>query len=140
MTKFDIKIQDKPLSTKVVEDFITTPACGGLSLFIGKVRHLTNDRTVIRLEFEAYEAMAIKEMTKIAEFIRTAWPVERVAIHHRTGTLQIEDTAVIIGISSPHRQDAMNAVTYAIDTLKKTVPIWKKEVFNNGEVWVSAHP
>ena len=114
--------------------------CGGIDLFIGKVRNNTKGRVVERLEFEAYEPMALKEMRKIAESACEQWPVHAIAIHHRIGVLYPGDIAVLIAVSAPHRDVAFAACRYAIDTLKQSVPIWKKEIFLDGEVWVSAHP
>jgi len=84
--------------------------------------------------------MAIKEMQKIAEKALEKFPIKKIAIHHAEGMLQIEDVPVIITVSSKHRKAAFDACQYAIDTLKETVPIWKKEYFTDGEVWVNAHP
>lgn len=116
------------------------PQCGGINVFIGTVRNETKGKKVLRLEFEAYEAMAIREMNKIAEDIFTKWPVLKLLIHHRTGILQVGELPVVIAVAAAHRNAAFDACKYAIDTLKQTVPIWKKEVFEDGEVWVAAHP
>ena len=95
---------------------------------------------MLRLEFEAFESMAISEMKKIAVQVEEKWKAEAVVIHHRVGSLAIEDIAVIITVATAHRKAAFEACEYAIDTLKQTVPIWKKEIFEDGEVWVAAHP
>lgn len=84
--------------------------------------------------------MAILEMQKIADLICSKWPIHKIAIHHRLGVLDIGEIAVIIAVSSSHRKAAFEACEFAIDTLKKTVPIWKKEVFEDGDIWVAAHP
>ena len=139
-SSIEIRISELPISIHRIEQSISAPECGGLAFFIGKVRQHTAGKKVLRLEFEAFESMAVKELQKIAQSIMEQWPVKRVAIYHRTGRLGIGETAVAIGIASPHRKEAFVACAYAIDTLKKTVPIWKKEVFEDGEVWVSAHP
>ncbi len=136
----DIQIKKTYLDSSSVEQFITNDEAGGIVLFIGTVRKFTQQKEVVRLEFEAYEPMAIKEMTKIAQHILDHFPAKKVAIHHRVGVLAIGGIAVIIGVSCPHRKDAFDACQYAIDTLKETVPIWKKEIFTDGEVWVAAHP
>jgi molybdopterin synthase catalytic subunit len=136
----DIQVKDHPLSLLEVKRKISDPICGGMVFFEGTVRNSTEGKTVLRLEFEAYVPMAVKEMRKIAEFITEKWKATHVAIHHRTGMLEIGETAVIIGVSTPHRKAAFEACAYAIDTLKETVPIWKKEIFVDGEVWVAAHP
>lgn len=136
----DVQIKDNPLDITEIENIISDPECGGQVFFVGKVRNKTRGKKVIRLDFEAYKPMALKEMNKIAEFIVSRWNAHHVVMHHRTGSLKIEETAVIIGVSTPHRKAAFEASAYAIDTLKKTVPIWKKEIFKDGEIWVAAHP
>lgn len=94
----------------------------------------------MRLEFEAYEAMALPEMRKIADDAMQKFPILRISMHHRTGVLDIGEIPVVIAVSSAHRAAAFAACQYCIDTLKQTVPIWKKEIFEDGEVWVAAHP
>jgi molybdopterin synthase catalytic subunit len=136
----DIQLLDRPLKPQRCIDYVSHPAAGGIDVFIGTVRDHTKGKTVVRLDFEAYDKMAISEMRKIAEQIVERWPAYRVSIHHRVGSLQIGDIAVIIAVSTPHRKAAFEACQYAIDTLKETVPIWKKEIFEDGEVWVAAHP
>ena len=113
---------------------------GGIDVFIGTVRNATRGKKVLRLEFEAYEKMALQEMTKIANRVLVKWPVHKILIHHRVGSLDVGEVPVIIVVSAAHRAAAFDACRYAIDTLKETVPIWKKEVFEDGEVWVAAHP
>ncbi len=119
---------------------VLSPDCGGIDVFIGTVRNVTKGKKVIRLEFEAYEPMAVKEMQKLGEKAKEQWSVQKVVIHHRTGVLEVGDIPVIIAVSAAHRDAAFDACRYIIDTLKETVPIWKKEVFEDGEVWVAAHP
>lgn len=136
----DIQIKDTVLNSQECIDYVTDPACGGMVVFIGTVRNQTKGKPVIRLEFEAFEPMAISEMKKIAQQIIEKWAVNKVSIHHRIGVLGITDIAVVIAVSTPHRSAAFEACQYAIDTLKETVPIWKKEIFDDGEVWVAAHP
>jgi len=117
-----------------------SPQSGGIDVFIGTVRDATKGKTVIQLEFEAYEPMALKEMQKIAEQAFEKWPVQKLLVHHRTGVLKVGGVPVIIAVSCAHRDAAFEACRYIIDTLKQTVPIWKKEIFEDGEVWVAAHP
>ncbi len=136
----DIKLTNRVLNLQYCIDFVSAPACGGIDVFIGTVRSHTKGKAVLRLEFEAYENMALKEMRKIADKAAELWPVHKIAIHHRTGVLSVGDVPVIIAVSSAHRDAAFAACRYIIDTLKQTVPIWKKEVFEDGEVWVAAHP
>jgi len=117
-----------------------SPESGGIDVFIGTVRNATKGKKVIRLEFEAYEPMAIAEMEKIARQAYEKWPVQKVLIHHRTGVLDVGEVPVVIAVSAAHRAAAFDACRYIIDTLKQTVPIWKKEIFEDGEIWVAAHP
>jgi len=136
----DIKISGDALHIQSCIDWVMAPECGGINVFIGTVRNETKGKKVIRLEFEAYESMAIREMTKISEDVSKKWPVQKILIHHRTGILQNGEVPVVIAVAAAHRDAAFNACRYIIDTLKQTVPIWKKEVFEDGEVWVAAHP
>lgn len=136
----DIQLLDSPLDPLICNERVYSQDAGGVVTFTGTVRDRTASREVLRLEFEAYAPMAIKEMHKIGETILQRWPARHVSIHHRIGTLAIGDLAVVIAVSCPHRKEAFEACQFAIDTLKQTVPIWKKEVFRDGEVWVAAHP
>jgi len=138
--QYDISISDKALDTGMCSRWVANAASGGINLFVGTVRNSTGGKEVLRLEFEAYERMAYTEMEKIAIAALKQWPLHRILIHHRTGVLLPGETAVIIAVSAAHRDAAFDACRYAIDTLKQTVPIWKKEVFADGEVWVAAHP
>ncbi|MCR9290811.1 MAG: molybdenum cofactor biosynthesis protein MoaE [Bacteroidetes bacterium] len=136
----DIRILSKPLDPKFCIDFVTSDDAGAIDVFIGTVRNNTKGKKVVRLEFESYKPMAISEMTKIAERAFEKYPSRKIAIHHRVGTLEIGEIAVIIAVSTPHRKASFEACQFMIDTLKETVPIWKKEIFEDGEVWVAAHP
>lgn len=136
----DIEIYTTPLNVSNCVDWIMSPQAGGIDIFIGTVRDATKGKKVIRLEFEAYKNMAKKEMEKIAEQAFSKWPVQKILIHHRTGVLQVGEIPVIIAVAAAHRDAAFDACRYIIDTLKQTVPIWKKEIFEDGEVWVAAHP
>ncbi len=140
MNTIDIQLLDKTLDTQFCIDFVNDPGSGGTALFIGTVRNQTKGKAVLRLEFEAYAPMAISEMQKIAAQIESKYKALKIAIHHRTGVLAIGEIAVIIAVATPHRKAAFEACQYAIDTLKETVPIWKKEFFEDGAVWVAAHP
>lgn len=135
-----IKISPSTLDVIACIDWVKTAEVGGIDVFIGTVRNATKGKTVMRLSFEAYETMALKEMQKIADEAIAKWPLLRVLIHHRTGVLQIGEIPVIIAVSSAHRNAAFEACRYIIDTLKQTVPIFKKEIFEDGEEWVAAHP
>lgn len=136
----DIKITDILLQPDVAKAFCSTEQAGGTVVFIGTTRNNTKGRQVVKLEFEAYRSMAEKEMKKIADTVVQRWDALRVAIHHREGTVYPGEIAVVIAVATSHRAEAFEACKYAIDTLKETVPIWKKEIFEDGEIWVSAHP
>jgi molybdopterin synthase catalytic subunit len=136
----NIKILNEPLNIQSCIDWVMADVSGGIDVFIGTVRDVTKGKKVLRLEFEAYESMALSEMKKIAEAAAAKWPVHKILIHHRTGILNIGEVPVVIAVSAAHRDAAFDACRYAIDTLKQTVPIWKKEVFEDGEVWVAVHP
>jgi len=136
----EIKILSKTLSIQTCIDWVMSPESGGIDVFIGTVRNATKGKKVVGLEFEAYEKMAIAEMEKIAEYAGSKWPIQKLLIHHRTGVLAVGEVPVVIAVSAAHRDAAFEACRYVIDTLKQTVPIWKKEIFEDGEVWVAAHP
>lgn len=136
----DIQLTENPLSAQTCIDIAASGGAGAIDVFIGTVRDNTQSRQVVRLEYEAYAPMAIAEMRKIAEQAARQWQTQGIAIHHRIGTLHVGDAAVIIAVSTAHRAEAFAACQWIIDTLKKTVPIWKKEIFEDGEVWVAAHP
>lgn len=136
----EIKILDTSLDIQHCIDAVMSPECGGIDVFIGTVRNKTKGKTVVRLEFEAYEKMAVSEMQKIVEYAFEHWPLHKVIVHHRTGVLDIGEVPVVIAVAAAHRNAAFEACRYIIDTLKQTVPIWKKEIFEDGEVWVAAHP
>ncbi len=136
----DIKIDNTTLNTSACEEAVASDAAGGTVIFVGTVRNQTKGKRVVKLDFEAYEPMAIKEMQKIADQVTKKWNALHVAIHHRVGSLKVGEIPVIIAVSTPHRKAAFEACQFAIDSLKETVPIWKKEYFEDGEVWVAAHP
>jgi molybdopterin synthase catalytic subunit len=136
----NILLSDTPLDIQQCIEWIRDTKSGGIDIFIGSVRDKTKDKEVIKLEFEAYESMAVGEMKKIADKSFSKWHLHKVLIHHRTGSLQPGEIPVIIAVSAAHRNDAFEACRFIIDTLKQTVPIWKKEVYVDGEVWVAAHP
>ena len=140
MKNTSIKITSKKLNLNECYQFVADDTCGGMAIFVGMVRNNTQNKEVIQLGFSTYKPMAIKELQKIADLAMEEFDIKKIAIHHAEGMLQIGDIPVIITVSSVHRKAAFNACEFAIDTLKKTVPIWKKEYFSDGEVWVNAHP
>lgn len=140
MKKTSIHITSKKLNLQNCYDFVNDPSCGGIATFVGTVRNTTEKKEVILLDFSAYRPMALKELQKIADMALDKFPIYKIAIHHAIGSLKIGDIPVIIAVSSAHRKAAFEACQFAIDTLKKTVPIWKKEHFEDGEIWVNSHP
>ena len=136
----EVKILTTPIDVLYCINAVMSPHTGGIDVFVGTVRNATKGNAVVRLEFEAYERMALAEMQKIANEAMTRWQLNAIVIHHRTGTLVVGDVPVVIAVAAPHRAAAFEACRYAIDTLKQTVPIWKKEVYDDGAEWVAAHP
>lgn len=135
-----IKLSGDALSRQEIRAWEEDHGVGGIVLFEGLVRNQTQGKEVLRLEFEAYESMAISEMKKIAEKALNDFEIHSIAIHHRTGVLGLGEVPVLISVAAAHRDAAFKACRFAIDQLKETVPIWKKEIFSDGEVWVAAHP
>jgi len=136
----DISIKMQPLNEAENISFVQDDQAGGIDVFIGTVRDRTEDKNVTHLEFESYEAMAVSELRKIIERASEKWSLLKISVHHRLGKVEIGEAAVVIAVSAAHRDAAFNGCRFIIDELKKTVPIWKKEVFEDGEIWVSAHP
>ncbi|HEX5022006.1 MAG TPA: molybdenum cofactor biosynthesis protein MoaE [Candidatus Binatia bacterium] len=116
--------------------YVTDPEAGAIATFIGTTRNNNEGRRVIALDYEAYPEMAEKELARIGDDARKQWAICRMAILHRLGPVQIGEASVIIAVSSAHRDAAFAASRFAIEEIKKTVPIWKKEVFEGGEVWI----
>jgi len=132
-----------PIDVAALKRAVADPCAGGSVTFVGTTRNENAGRGVIRLEYEAYEPMALSEMRKLAEEAGRRWKITRIAIGHRIGTVEIGEASVAIAVSAPHREEAFAACRFAIDQLKQIVPIWKKEYFEGGEVWVgcqTSHP
>ncbi|XP_078531189.1 molybdopterin synthase catalytic subunit-like isoform X2 [Lissotriton helveticus] len=126
-----IKVSHEKLSTDEVSQLVISPSCGAVSMFIGTTRDSFDGKRVTRLEYEAYTPMAETEIKKIFLGMRQKWPsIKHIAVHHRLGLVPITEASVIIAVSSPHRRESLEAVQYCIDTLKATVPIWKKEIYD----------
>jgi molybdopterin synthase catalytic subunit len=125
----------EPIVSRELLENLKAPEDGAVVVFDGFVRNNFKGRRTLYLEYEAYEPMAYAKMREIGAQIRTKFQIHRLAIVHRLGRLEIGDTSVLIAVSSPHRGAAFDACRYAIDTLKRAVPIWKKEYFAGGAVW-----
>ena len=130
------RLSEQPLSVQAAIDEVASPDAGAIATFVGTTRRRSRGRDVVRLEYEAYEGMAEAEMARIADELRAKHDLHEIAIHHRVGVVAIGETSVVIAISAPHRAAALEACREAIDTLKQTVPLWKKEVYEGGEEWI----
>jgi molybdopterin synthase catalytic subunit len=131
------RVVSEPLSPDAIAAEVDDPGAGGIVIFSGVVRNETGGRPVKFLEYEAHAPMAEVKMREIGESLRARWSgVKRVAMLHRVGRLEIGEASVLIAVSAAHRGDAFEACRFAIDTLKRIVPVWKKEHFEDGEVWV----
>lgn len=129
-------IVDVPIITDDVIQKVKSVNVGAITVFIGTVRELTNGKKTLFLEYQAYESMAVKKLAKIGEEIIEKWPNTKVAITHRVGKLNISDVAVVIAVSSSHREAAYEANAFAIERIKQIVPIWKKEYWEDGTKWI----
>ena len=127
-----------PIDPAVVNAAVADPGAGAVVTFIGTTRDHNDGRRVLRLEYEAYPEMALAEMRKIGETAAQRWPIMRIAIVHRIGVVPIGDASVDIAVSAGHRRAAFEACHFAIDRLKEVVPIWKKEHFEGGEMWIGS--
>ncbi len=133
-------LSDQPLDVEDAVRRVNGPGMGGIVTFVGAVRDHARGREIQHLEYEAYPEMAEREMQKIVDAAAERWPGTAVSIGHRAGHLEVGEVAVVIAAASPHRAEAFEACRFAIDTLKQTVPIWKKEVATDGEYWVDDRP
>ncbi|MED3646584.1 molybdenum cofactor biosynthesis protein MoaE [Halalkalibacterium halodurans] len=136
MTSKRFAIMEQPIVIQQVIDQVVHPHAGAINTFIGTVRELTKGKRTLYLQYEAYPSMAEKKLVQIGQEIQERWPEARVAITHRIGRLEITDVAVVIAVSTPHRADSYEASRYAIERIKEIVPIWKKEHWEDGEMWV----
>ena len=135
-----IKITEKPIDTHKVIETASSLGAGAVNVFIGNVRSRAHDKNVRWLEYEAYESMAVAEIRKIIEVAAQRWGLLGWAVSHRIGTLKPGETAIAVAVSAPHRKESFEACEFIVDEIKAKVPIWKKEVFEDGEEWVSARP
>jgi len=129
-------LSDEPLALDRVVDEVRDEQAGAIATFTGTTRISSRGRTVTHLDYEAYEGMAERVMAEIAEGLQSRYELSAVAIHHRVGRVGIGETSVVIAVSAAHRQDALAACKDAIDELKERVPLWKKEVYSDGEEWI----
>lgn len=132
------RITHSPIDLQELVEFVADPTAGATTTFLGTTRNTNEGRRVIRLEYECYPGMAEKEMHKIAAAALARWPIVKIAMVHRVGRVDIGETSVAIAVSAGHRHAAFEACHYAIDRLKETVPIWKKELYEGGELWIGS--
>ncbi|MEX2211783.1 MAG: molybdenum cofactor biosynthesis protein MoaE [Gaiellaceae bacterium] len=130
------RLTSEPLSLEAIVAEVASEDAGAIATFVGTVRRRSRGRTVLHLEYEAYAEMAEQVMEEIARALKHTYELGEVAIHHRIGRVEIGEASVVIAVSAPHRGDALAACKEAIDTLKETVPLWKKEVYEGGEEWI----
>ncbi|KAK7116606.1 molybdopterin synthase catalytic subunit-like [Littorina saxatilis] len=141
-------VEDK-LSVEAITAQATSPTSGAVALFVGTTRNNFDGKSVLRLEYEAYMPMAKKKMLETCELVRSKWEVENIVMIHRIGVVPVQEASIVIAVSSPHRKEALEAVHFAIDHVKATVPVWKKEIYgdessswkqNQECKWSGAHP
>jgi len=130
------RLSEEPLSLEAAVAEVGRDDAGAIATFVGTTRRRSRDRDVLYLEYEAYEGMAEKIMADLATTLKGRHDLCEVAIHHRVGRVEIGETSVVIAVSAPHRADALAACREAIDELKVSVPLWKKEVYEGGEEWI----
>jgi molybdopterin synthase catalytic subunit len=132
------QIAPEPIDVAAVTAAVARPSAGATVTFVGTTRDHNDGRRVTRLEYEAYPEMALAEMRKIGEVAQQRWPIEQLAIVHRIGVVPLGEASVVIAVSAGHRHAAFAACHFVIDRLKEVVPIWKKEYFEGGEIWVGS--
>ncbi|GAB1603010.1 molybdopterin synthase catalytic subunit-like [Argonauta hians] len=124
-----VELSENRLNIEDISNSVILPNCGAVSMFIGTTRNHCDGKQVLNLQYEAYHTMAKKKMAEICEDIRKKWGIGRITMVHRLGEVPVTEASVVIAISSEHRKESLEAVQYAIDTLKAVVPIWKKELY-----------
>ncbi len=135
-----VELTDRTLDATAVAARLRTSRDGASVTFVGTVRDHARGQTVVRLDYEAFGPMALATMRAVEEEVRRRWQVTDIALVHRTGSLKIGDTSVVVAVTAPHRGEAFAACQYAIDNVKGSVPIWKKEFYVEGEAWVDDRP
>ena len=130
------KLTDQPIQIDELVSFVTHAKSGAIVTFIGTTRDNNEGRQVLALSYEAYPGMAEKELERVGREARERWNIEKIAIVHRVGRVDIGQASVAIAVSSAHRSDAFEACRFAIEEIKRSVPIWKKELFEGGELWI----
>ena len=132
-------ITQEPLDSKALVESVRRDESGAVTLFYGVVRNENMGRNVQYLEYDVYPEMAIKKMHEVAEEVRSKYPITGIGVLHRVGRLEIGETSLLVAVSSAHRVAAFEACHFAVDRIKQVVPIWKKEVWEDGEAWIEGH-
>ena len=133
------EVTDQPLDPAPLVASVRRDESGAVALFYGVVRNENMGRGVLYLEYDAYPEMALKKMREVAEEVRAKFPITDIGIMHRIGRLEIGETSLLVAVSSGHRKEAFEACHYAVDRIKQIVPVWKKEVWEDGEEWIEGH-
>jgi molybdopterin synthase catalytic subunit len=133
-----ILITDQPLDPQAVTQQVKAPEHGAVVTFTGTTRDHNDGRRVLRLEYEAYRPMANRKLAEVAQEMKARWPIGEVAIAHRIGRVDIGETSLVVAVGAGHRREAFAAALYAVDRIKQVVPIWKKEFFEGGAVWIGS--
>jgi molybdopterin synthase catalytic subunit len=129
-------IVEGPLDAAAIAELVAHPGCGAVATFTGTVRDVNLGRRVERLEYEAYAPLAVRTFERIAAEAVERWPGALLAVHHRVGRLSVGEASVVIAVAAPHRADAFAACRYAIERVKQIAPVWKREHFEGGDVWI----
>jgi molybdopterin synthase catalytic subunit len=133
-------LTSEPLDPEACVRAVRTDASGAVTLFYGVVRNHNDGRAVLFLEYDAYPELAERQMAAVAEEIKRRFPIDEIAMAHRTGRLEIGETSLLVAVSSAHRADAFEACHAAVDRVKETVPVWKKEHWAGGGIWLEGTP
>lgn len=131
-----LRLTDQPLDLPAVVASVTGPDAGAVDVFIGTVRNHAKGRRVLRLEYEAYDAMVLEQFGLYAQEAQRRWPGARVAVHHRLGACEAGEPTVIVAVCTAHRAEAFEACRWVVERLKADAPIWKREVYEDGSAWV----
>ncbi|MDA1188658.1 MAG: molybdopterin converting factor subunit 1 [Chloroflexi bacterium] len=134
----NIIVTDKPLDPQGITELVKAPGHGAVVTFLGNTRDNNEDRNVLYLEYEAYRPMADSKLAEVADEMKAKWPIGEVAIAHRIGRVDIGETSLVVAVGAGHRREAFEAALYAVDRIKQIVPIWKKEFFKGGEIWIGS--
>ncbi len=132
-----LSVQDSVLDVGQAFAFLQTEGAGGINLFVGTTRRWTGDLETASLEYECYAEMALQEMERLIGKAKTQWPVQKACLWHRVGNVPVSEASIVIGVATAHRVASFDATRYLIDTAKQQLPVWKKEIFTDGQtLWV----